>query len=296
MSSIDATWFRCPNCFSALSPTDALVLGCEHGHRFDVARQGTVTLLPPRAPRTIGDDHQMLTARAQLLDSDLYRPIADAVAALSRARLETVPGASDRVPDRPRLVDFGCGTGYYAAHVAAHVSAGAVLLADRSPVAVRLATRALPGASGVVLDIWRPLPIRDASADLALNVFAPRNPEEYARVVRSGGALIVVVPREGHLAELRLDGDVLSVPPDKGRQVAASLSAAGFDLADRRHVEYTSPITDEQRRHLVAMGPSAHHVRVEGTADDLPTDAGVPSDRATAVVTVSVDVLAFQRR
>ncbi len=289
--SFDTTWFRCPNCFSPLSATADLVIGCENGHRFDVARQGTVTLLPPRAPRTVGDDHKMLTARAALLDSALYVPIADAIADLAQRNLASLPAGG---PLGPRLVDFGCGTGYYASRVAERVSAAAVLVADRSPVAVRVAVRAVPGATGVVLDIWRPLPLRDDSADLALNVFAPRNPEEYARVVRPGGTLVVVVPRENHLAELRRDGSVLTVPADKERLVTESLGAAGFDLAETAHVEYSASISDDQRAHLVAMGPSAHHV-----AEAAANDAGPAGEAATheteQQVTVSVDVLAFRR-
>lgn len=283
--SFDATWFRCPNCFSPLAMVEPLVLGCESGHRFDVGRQGTVTLLPPRSPRTIGDDHQMLTARATLLDSALYLPIVDSVATLATGCSR--PG-SDDVDDAPgpRLVDFGCGTGYYASRVADATSASSVLLTDRSPVAVRMATRSVAGATGVVLDIWQPLPLRDGSADLALNVFAPRNPAEYARVLRPGGALIVVVPRETHLAELRRDGSVLSVPPDKERVVAETLTAAGFEVAGRDHVEYEASVTTEQRAMLVAMGPSAHHLR------ERASDEGGSDPRQ---VTVSVDVLAFRR-
>ncbi|KQM83495.1 hypothetical protein ASE68_09920 [Agromyces sp. Leaf222] len=266
------------------------MIGCENGHRFDVARQGTVTLLPPRAPRTVGDDHEMLTARAALLDSALYRPIAEAIADLTSDALP--PAGSEQAG--PRLVDFGCGTGYYAALLASRIAASSVLLADRSPVAVRMATRNIPGASGVVLDIWRPLPLRDAAADLALNVFAPRNPEEYARVVRPGGILVVVVPRQRHLAELRRDGSVLSVPADKERTVADSLGAAGFEVAARCRVEYEATVTAEQRTHLISMGPSAHHAR-DTTTDAVSAEVSSDVPAATRPVTVSVDVLAFRR-
>ena len=58
---------------------DDRTLGCDTGHRFDVARQGIVTLLPPKAPRTVGDDRAMLDARAALLDGGAYAPIASAI-------------------------------------------------------------------------------------------------------------------------------------------------------------------------------------------------------------------------
>ncbi|HEY5861011.1 MAG TPA: methyltransferase domain-containing protein, partial [Actinomycetota bacterium] len=166
--SIDTTWLRCPNCLLDLSAIDDLVFGCPNGHRFDRARQGYLTLLPPRAPHTIGDDREMLAARVALLDHGAYSPIAEAVAAAAAAVPAMAPGAP------ARIADLGCGTGYYSAAVARTLPAATFLLADRSPDAVRISLRALPHATGVVLDLWRPLPIRDDTVDVALNVFAPR--------------------------------------------------------------------------------------------------------------------------
>ena len=217
--SIDSTWLRCPNCFHDLEPVTDRVLGCELGHRFDLSKHHSATLLPPRAPRTIGDDRQMLEARARLLDSGAYSPIADAIiesmrSARSRPPFDTasdVSTATASAAGAPRIVDLGCGTGYYARALASAAPDSAVLLADRSPDAVRAAMRSVPGSTGVVLDLWRPLPIRDASADVALNVFAPRNPAEFARIVRPGGLLLVVVPTAAHFIELRRLGAALDL-------------------------------------------------------------------------------------
>ena len=62
---------------------------------------------------------------------------------------------------------------YYAECLAEAQSGASLLLADRSPEAVRALLRAVPAATGVVLDIWRPLPLRDAVADVVLALFAP---------------------------------------------------------------------------------------------------------------------------
>ena len=77
--SIDSTWLRCPNCFLDLAEVDGNVFGCAAGHRFDRAKHGYLTLLPPKAPRTVGDDREMLRSRAALLDSGAYAPIAAAI-------------------------------------------------------------------------------------------------------------------------------------------------------------------------------------------------------------------------
>jgi 23S rRNA (guanine745-N1)-methyltransferase len=280
--SIDTTWLRCPNCLLDLSAIDDRVFGCANGHRFDRARQGYLTLLPPRAPRTIGDDREMLAARAALLEHGAYSPIAAAVAeaAVGETAAPTVaPGAP------PRIADLGCGTGYYSAAVAHARPAATFLLADRSPDAVRISLRALPRATGVVLDLWRPLPIRDDTVDVALNVFAPRNGDEFARIVRPGGRLVVVVPAEAHLHELRRSGALLDIPAGKAVRVAEQLAASGFHAETTTTIEYSLETDAATRGLLAGMGPSAHHAgSLSSGAGDEPVD-----------VTIAVDVIVFAR-
>ena len=279
--SIDTTWLRCPNCLLDLSAIDDRVFGCPNGHRFDRARQGYLTLLPPRAPRTIGDHREMLAARAALLEHGAYSPIADAVAAAVAA------AASPTVaPDAPaRIADLGCGTGYYSATVARVLPTATFLLADRSPDAVRASLRALPDATGVVLDLWRPLPIRDETVDVALNIFAPRNGGEFARVIRPGGRLVVVVPAEAHLQELRRTGALLDIPAGKARQVAEQLAESGFHAETATTIEYSLETDAATRGLLAGMGPSAHHT------GSLSSEAG----DASVDLTIAVDVIVFAR-
>ncbi|KRC62627.1 hypothetical protein ASE14_02005 [Agromyces sp. Root81] len=293
--SIDSTWLRCPNCFHDLEPITDRVLGCSLGHRFDLAKHGAVTLLPPKAPRTVGDDRHMLEARAGLLESGAYAPIVDALVASVRGSIAR--GDDDAPPpigssadadvvgtqSDLRIADLGCGTGYYAHGLAAAVESGSVLLADRSPTAVRMAMRAVPGSTGVVLDLWRPLPLRDVSADVAINVFAPRNPPEFARIVRTGGLLLIVVPTADHFIELRRLGAALDVPEGKAELVTTQFSAVGFTPLQTTRVEYRLTTDVGIRELLVDMGPAAHHRSDGGTS------------HGDLAVTVSIDVVAFAR-
>jgi SAM-dependent methyltransferase len=295
--------------------------GCDHGHRFDQAKHGYLTLLDPRAPKTIGDDRAMLEARETLLASGVYAPIAHAVAdavqqVAHRRSASSVLASAEPGDDSPggevsgqqgrspaarsasglSVADLGCGTGYYAANVVDRVHVTRLLAADRSPDAVRMTVRALTDqvpTTGVVLDLWRPLPLRHESADVLLDVFAPRNPPEYARVLRPGGALIVVVPTERHLAELRASGAMLDIPGGKDARVVEQFEAVGLALSGRVRIEYEDR-TDASTRALIAgMGPSAHHLEAS------PASAGARSsaDAVDALqgVTVSVDVLTLTR-
>ena len=279
--SIDSTWLRCPNCFRDLSAVDERVYGCVNGHRFDRAKHGYLTLLAPHAPRTSGDDREMLAARASLLEAGAYSPIAAVLVEMTHAASTDTPTAA------VRIADLACGTGYYSAALVRSVADPRLLLADRSPDAVRMSLRSLPAATGVVLDLWSPLPIRDGVVDVALNVFGPRNPAEFARVLAPRGRLIVVVPRHGHLAELRRDGAMLDVPAGKSDQVTTQFAAVGLGVISASEVEYALPTDARMRRLLVGMGPSAHH------ADTLASADGIEDERRD--VTVSVDLLLLAR-
>jgi 23S rRNA (guanine745-N1)-methyltransferase len=264
-----AEWLRCPNCAEPLLATAALTLGCSAGHRFDVNKRGYVTLVNSRNA-TVGDTAQMLADRAELLHSGAYLPIVDALAQL--------------LPDTPapRVLDAGCGSGYYLGQVLDHRPDGQALALDRSPAAVRMATRSRPSVVGLVADTWEPLPIRDGVCDVILNVFAPRNPAEFARVLAQDGALLVVVPRSNHLSELRAATDMLSVPDGKASHVEQQL-AAYFRLSGILHVQYALALAHGQAELLRQMGPSAHH--------DNAANSPAPSN-----VTISVDVIRFEPR
>ena len=277
--SIDSTWLRCPNCFLDLSQVDVHVYGCAAGHRFDRAKHGYLTLLAPRAPRTIGDDRAMLAARAALLEGGAFAPIA---AALVDAVRSTLPTTS---PAPLRIADLGCGTGYYSAALARALPEAVFLLADRSPDAVRASLREQPDATGVVLDIWRALPVRDAVVDVALNVFAPRNGAEFARILRHDGRLFVVVPTDAHLRELRAEGALLDVPTGKADRVAAQLAVVGLTARSVTPVEYTIDADASTRALLADMGPSAHHAAELSPAGDA---------NGSRTVTVSVELLVFE--
>jgi 23S rRNA (guanine745-N1)-methyltransferase len=287
-----AAWLRCPNCvkdLEAVPDAVAAVLGCENGHRFDVNRRGYVTLLPSRS-RVAGDSAAMLDARAELLESGAYSGIRDALIAAVR-------------PYAPRRVlDSGTGTGWYL-HGLLDALDGSPrgLASDLSPAAVARAVRGRADIDGLVADVHAPLPVRDEVADAVTVVFAPRNPAEFARVLRPGGVLAVVVPRGEHLAELRAVSGMLDVPEGKAEALEGVLGE-WFSPTSAQHVGYALPLDAARARQLAGMGPSAHHL---GAADaargEVPARpaASLPGPLPTSLpasVTVSVDVLAFTRR
>lgn len=252
----------CPQCGGALTAGDdsgrpAGPVRCARGHAFDVARQGYLSLLTGAGARGLhADDADMVASRHRVQAGGILAPVADAlVAALREAG--PPPGA---------LVDIGGGTGYYAAacleacasESTTHDSVRLGVCLDLSRYAARRAARAHPRLAGVVADAWARLPVRDRGASIALCVFAPRNPAEFARVLAPGGVLAVVTPRAGHLAGLADAEGGLRVDPDKTERLAAQL--AGWTRVVAHHVDEVVTVDGPTAADLLLMGPAAWHV------------------------------------
>ena len=221
------------------------MLGCDTGHRFDSSRRGYLTTIDQSKGIT-GDPRSLLEARARFLALGHYEPIASAVSsALSSAEPLAV-------------LDSGAGTGYYLQHVLSHSPiAHDALASDASAAAVAM-TIAATGCVGLVADVWQPSAVRSARADVILCVFAPRNPAEFARVLRADGTLVVVTPASDHLAELRAAGLMLGMQEDKLAKLDTALGEH-FELRDRSRLHYQMELSATAAADLTGMGPSGHH-------------------------------------
>jgi 23S rRNA (guanine745-N1)-methyltransferase len=267
---------RCPTCRARRLHPDRGALRCPAGHTFDIARHGYAGLLTGTRA-TSGDDADMARARARFLSTGAYAPLREAVARL----------AADSVPGQATVVDVGCGTGYHLAGVLDRLPGARGLGLDTSVRALRVAARAHDRAAAAAWDVFRPFPLADGVADVVLDVFAPRNPAEFHRVLRPAGRLVVVRPTGRHLAELR--GRVpamVAIDPAKEQRLHRALGPF-FEAAVTERVEYTVSLTGQEALDLVGMTPSARHV----SRADLDGDGLLP-DR----VTVSVLATAYRPR
>ena len=264
----------CPVCGAALSAEPG-GLACAVGHRFDRARQGHVTLLPPGHRAPSGDSAEMVADRAAFLGAGHYagvtRALADAVG-------EGTAGT---------LLDLGGGTGHHLAGVLDGLPDAVGIVLDSSPYAARRAARMHPRAVAVVADTWARLPVADRAVDRVLVVFAPRNGPEIARVLHPEGRLVVVTPEADHLHELVGPLGLLRVDPDKSARLAATLEPHLERTAATAHRELLR-LDRAAVGTLVGMGPHARHRGrddVRTALDALPE----PLD-----VTVSVQIATYR--
>ena len=186
----------CPVCGERLSFNGDRSLVCAGGkHLFDISSKGHVNLALGHAGG--GDPKEAVRSRSDFLRKDYYLPFASAVC---ETVLKYLPDQSETV------VDAGCGEGYYTEMIAEKCGVG-VIGFDLSKAAIESAAlRALrQGRTDLlyaVAGIYS-MPVADGCADAVVNLFAPCAEEEFQRVLKKGGILLVASAGEDHLFGLK---------------------------------------------------------------------------------------------
>ena len=248
--------FVCPACGDRLKKSNKTYT-CRSRHCFDIAAKGYVNLLltKGRNPAKAGDDPQMIRSRSDFLDTGTYAPLADRVTELLKSELGGIK--------QPFIIDSGCGEGYYTVRYALGLPGAQVCGIDisKSGVAHAASRARAAGAKNLELAVASSfsLPFRAESADAVVSVFAPVSNDEYARVLKMGGRLIVVSPTERHLFGLKA---LLYDEPYENKPNLYALRS--FELASEERLEYTVTLgTDKQARDLFAMTPYYYKTSAE---------------------------------
>jgi 23S rRNA (guanine745-N1)-methyltransferase len=273
---------ECPVCGSRLHIAEKSVR-CASGHSFDIAAQGYLNLLPGGAHTGTADTAEMVSARDSFLCAGHFSAIARQVVLAIEPHLAVGRG------DVPLLVEVGAGTGYYLAEALEACTGSAGVALDISKYAMRRAAKAHPRIGAVVCDAWGTLPIRDGRADAVLDIFAPRNPAEFHRVLKPTGVLVVVTPMGDHLSEIVGPLGLLGVEGDKAARLERTLEPYFAPSAAEQVVQRLT-LAHAEVATLAGMGPSAHHVdakRLEQRVAALPEPLEV---------TVSVSVATYTPR
>lgn len=273
---------RCPVCGDPLQRIER-ALRCERNHHFDFAREGYVNLLPAGHGRSAieGDTADMIRARQRFLSRGHYAPLAAQVQALVQQHLLSI--ATDATLRAATVLEIGSGSGYYIGELAQSIGRASLphrtcfLGLDVSKDAARLAARAYREVLFFVNDVRHRISLADASVDVVLDIFAPRNPEEFARVSASGGLLLIVIPLPHHLHELREQLPMLAVEAGKRERTLSGL-AGDFELTGEARVEEEMQLTGEEIVDALRMTPSAWHL----TEENLSRAAEMPPQPVTA--------------
>jgi 23S rRNA (guanine745-N1)-methyltransferase len=218
-------------------------LVCARGHSYDIARSGYVSLLQPQDRRSTaaGDPTEAVDARARLLASGVGATILNRFVEEALG-LELGP--------EPAVIDLGSGSGDVLGAFARQRRIVGVGI-DLSKVAAARAARRFPDVAWVIANADRRLPILQSSVALALSFHGRRLPDECRRVLVPDGFLLVGIPGDDDLIELRTRVQGAARVRGRGEKLVAE-HASMFTVISRFGVREHHHLSGDALRDLLA--------------------------------------------
>jgi len=211
----------------------------------------------------MGDTKEMLLARRAFLEYGYYQPLATTIATLLYDYLK-------EKEDLPyiTMLDAGCGEGYYLGqlqHALGQQLPDALIDyigLDIAKEAMRMAAKRYKGVHFLVANLKERLIFANDSLSILLNIFAPRNVEEFARILTLGGIALVVIPTPQHLRQLRETLGLLSIEEQKQAHVIEQFTPH-FTYIGATSVNNTLHLTTQEILQAVMMTPNYWHLSDE---------------------------------
>ncbi|MBR6242755.1 MAG: methyltransferase domain-containing protein [Ruminococcus sp.] len=214
----------CPVCGEKLDISGNSYSCCK-GHCFDAAKSGYVNLLLSKhMGKTVhGDNKLMVQARRDFLEKGYYSRLSEL---LCRTVKKYFHGGT--------ILDAGCGEGYYTSAIKAAAGERADIYGiDISKTAVDMAAKRNKDITYATASVFH-IPAADRSCDMLVTLFAPYCGEEFGRVLKDGGIMIMVIPSELHLWEMK---QAIYDTPYKNEVKPYELE--GFSLCGKQKLRYT---------------------------------------------------------
>lgn len=241
MNASIVSLLKCPICALHMQADEAgKSIRCrgERAHCYDVSRSGYLNLTLPKDG--VGDSKEAVQARRLFLGGGYYEPLSDRI----NEMLDQLGAHA--------VLDAGCGEGYYTNRMqnGGREVLGIDLSRDGIDAAARFSKQNQTNVNFAVGSIFS-LPVLDGSFDTLTNLFAPCAEQEFLRVLKPGGSLILVGAGERHLFGLK---ETVYTDPylNPGR---ADLPAEMRQI-DRQRLTYTVTVQGkEQIAALFSMTP-----------------------------------------
>lgn len=241
--------FKCPICGNPLTKEEKRLV-CDNRHSFDIAAANYANLLPvnKKHSKSPGDDTDMVRARERFLSCGYYRKLRDKI-------VETV--SSLPKTGQIRLIDIGCGEGYYTEAVSSlkDIETAAFDISKAAAEKTGKRIKRSGAHAEVAVASAFDVPVNDGDFDIALNIFSPLCIPELSRILKPGGVFLYVVPAPDHLWEMKeliYDNPYKNIDEDQVYD--------GFELDDKIRIKYTEEITsNENIRALFGMTPYFWH-------------------------------------
>ncbi len=236
--------FTCSVCGETLGVLGKSLV-CPQRHSFDTAKSGYVNLLLSKHGTAVhGDNKLMLKARRDFLEKGYYAPL----------RAEVCKAVVKYAENGFTILDAGCGEGYYTSAIKAKFDKSDIAVdmygIDISKEAVDMASKRRSGVRFAAASVFN-IPVRSESCDILLTMFAPFCGEEYSRVLKESGIMVMVIPSENHLWELK---SLIYDTPYKNEVKPYSLQ--GFEFIGSERVNFLMRINEKNDiQSLFSMTP-----------------------------------------
>lgn len=193
----------------------------------------------------------MVLARKNYLDKGYYEPLRDNIAKT----------AADITPKKGTLLDCGCGECYYTHKMAELLPEAHIMGIDVSKDAVNYGCKRNKSLDLAVASVYA-MPVADMSVDTAVSIFAPQATEEFVRVLKPEGHLIMAIGGEDHLWSLK---KAVYDTPYKNEPTDYTLE--GFEFIGKKELKYSIDLTStEDIKNLFSMTPYYHKTSMSDIA------------------------------
>ncbi len=237
---------RCPVCKEPIFKENDKIYRCGNNHSFDIAKKGYVNFLLAHKmnSRLPGDNKLMVDARSNFLNKGYYGSFKDKLKELIDECNPTT------------ILDAGCGEGYYTDGI--YRDCRTVIGIDISKTALQKAAPKNKNITYIAASLFD-LPIQDESVDLLFSLFAPYAGEEFHRVLNQDGIMILGIPGENHLIELK---NVIYENPYKNR--VKDYELLGFTFRKSEKIETKIHLENQEDiLNLFRMTPYYYRTRQE---------------------------------
>ena len=266
----------CPICKEKLSKINNS-LKCERNHSYDFSGSGYINLLNPgkKNNAVAGDSKEMIRARTSFFQSGAYEGIR-------KKLVEIITPLEKNV-----IVDAGCGEGYYTEGIAKEFASSSLIGFDMSKFGAEHGAKSsknkgIANTFYAVSNIFS-MPLTDECADIVISMFAPVAYEEFARILKKGGYLIIGAAGKKHLDGLKsviYDEVYLNEPSDHSHPL--------FECVDVKNLAYVTEVYgNDTIKSLFTMTPYYHRTSLS----DKEKLNGI--DRV--ITTVEVDFFILRR-
>jgi 23S rRNA (guanine745-N1)-methyltransferase len=233
---------------------------CQNGHSFDLAKTGYVNLLPVQNKKSKdpGDSKAMVASRQSFLNSHAYQPIADKLNEIIKTQLNSHSKSHHEL----RLLDAGCGEGYYLSRLASQDEYSLVssIGLDISKWAVTAASKRNKSLSWLVASNAH-LPMPENRFEGILCLFGFPVWSEFERVLTEQGFVIVANAGADHLIELRQ----ILYPEIRPYKAPDYDNIKGLKLVSSQSLRFSFEVnTNQELMNLLAMTPHRHKAPFAG--------------------------------